>query len=318
MDARQEWTSEANHKFDDELWLLGQPPLHDYLRYAEDMTIQGAGAERADLVDEWRAANDRYYDLAESEPGIADTVEIRDLPVELGPLAAEVRADGRYRRAFDSLPTRFAIVELDKLVVSQQHVNLTHADRLKSRLGLAPSRETLFRFCLPLERPQALVQSRRMGSRRFLFWSESSDLRFQEAARLNPEQVCDYDAFGPMAGVIGLAVGYGSNFLNLIQSDNRLLLHNGHHRAYALRDMGITHAPCIIQTVTRTDELNLVASQDVCEMPAFYFKAPRPPVLKDFFDPKLRKVFRTPRIVRAVEVSFEVREFETRDFGTLG
>ena len=36
--------------------------------------------------------------------------------------------------------------------------------------------------------------------------------------------------------------------------------------------------------------------------------------LKDFFDPKLRKVHRTPRLTRAVEVTFEVRDFETRDF----
>jgi hypothetical protein len=109
-------------------------------------------------------------------------------------------------------------------------------------------------------------------------------------------------------------VGYGSNFLNVIQSDGRLLLHNGYHRAYALRELGVTHAPCIMQTATRRDELNLVASRSVLEDPAFYLKAARPPLLKDFFDPRLRKVLRVPKILRVVELSFEAKEFEIVDF----
>ena len=111
-------------------------------------------------------------------------------------------------------------------------------------------------------------------------------------------------------GILGLKVGYSSNFLSVIESDKRMVLHNGHHRAYALRAMGYTHAPCIIQTVTRTDELNLVASREVTEAPAHYFKSARPPLLKDFFNSRIRKVFQLPRILRMVEVSFEVREFE--------
>jgi len=62
--------------------------------------------------------------------------------------------------------------------------------------------------------------------------------------------------------------------------------------------------------VTRRDELNLVASRAVIEEPAFYFKTARPPLLKDFFDPRIRKVLRVPTILRAVEVSFEVKDFD--------
>ena len=43
--------------------------------------------------------------------------------------------------------------------------------------------------------------------------------------------------------------------------------------------------------------------------PAFYFGAKRPPLLKDFFDPKIRKVFPVKRTASVVEVSFEVREY---------
>ena len=55
---------------------------------------------------------------------------------------------------------------------------------------------------------------------------------------LRPEQVTDYQAAGPLAGVVGVAVGYGSNFLNAVALGGRLVLNNGFHRAYALRPSG--------------------------------------------------------------------------------
>jgi hypothetical protein len=206
------------------------------------------------------------------------------------------------------------MVELDRLVMSQIHVNLTHIERLRTRIDAAASPEALFRFCLPLDRAEAPVRMRKVGSNRFLFWSESSDFRFHEPALLKPDQIGGYSSFGPLGGVIGLTVGYGSNFLNVIESDGRMVLHNGYHRAYALRSLGITHAPAIVQTVTRRDELNLVASRAVLDDPAFYFKTARPPLLKDFFDPRIRKVLRVPKILRMIELSFEVNEVEVVDF----
>lgn len=318
MDSRPEWVSNRSERdrAQQELWLLGQPSLKIYLDFVKDMVVGGAEIPRAALADEWRAANDHFYDQAEREGGEADRIGIRELDPVLEPLAAAVRADIRYQRAFDLLPTRFAMVELDRLVVPQPHVNLAHVERLKQRIGSSPSPEALFRFCQPLDRQEAPVKVRQKGSRRFMFWSDSADFRFHEPALLGPNQVTGYDPLGPLGGIVGLMVGFGSNFLNVIQSEDRLLLHNGHHRAYALRELGITHAPCIVQTVTRRDELNLVASSSVCETPVFYFKAPRPPLLKDFFDPALRKVLTVERLLSVVELSFEVKSYEIADFAT--
>jgi hypothetical protein len=168
---------------------------------------------------------------------------------------------------------------------------------------------------MPVRNVETPVDMRRLGSKRFLFWSKSSDFRFHEAALLNPSQISDYEPFGPVGAAIGVMLGYGSNLLNVVQSDNRLLLHNGHHRAYTLLEMGFTHAPCIIRSVTRRDELNLLISADAASDPAFYFRAARPPMLKDFFDPRIRKVVKVPRLMRLLEVSIEVKEHETTDFG---
>ena len=297
-----------------EAWILGQPPLQKYLDFMEEIAPLKSAPSRKALIDDWRRANDHYYKLEVAEDGIADKAGIAPLAASLRGLARKVKADPRYKRSFDDLPTRFAMVELDRLIVPQPHVNLDHIARLKLRLGPKRTPAALFHFCLPLDRSEADVQMRRAGANRYLFWSPSSDFRFQEPVVLTPDQIRGYQAFGPIGSVIGLTVGFGSNFLTVIKSDGRLLLHNGHHRAYALRDLGVTHAPCIVQTVTRRDELNLVASRAVRDDPAFYFKSARPPLLKDFFDPKLRKVISVPPLTRVVELSFDVKEFEIKDF----
>ena len=300
---------------EEEAWLLGQPSLRKYLDFVDEMVIDGKLQSRIALADQWRAANDYYYELEKQEAGLADNTGVFELDPSLKQLAGAVEADSRFRRTFDLLPTRIAMVDLDQLIVSQVNVTLEHSRRLIAKIGPSPSPEDVFRFCLPLDRQEAPVSVRKIGSKRYQFWSHSSDLRFLEPVLLNGDQISQYESFGPMGGVVGLVVGFGSNFLNVIESGSRLLIHNGHHRAHALRAMGLRQAPCIIQTVTRRDELDLAASPDVAKSPEFYFSAARPPMLKDFFDPRICKVLEVHKVQRMIELSFEVKDFEVRDFG---
>jgi hypothetical protein len=168
----------------------------------------------------------------------------------------------------------------------------------------------VFRFCQPLDQQVPSITIRRIGEKGYSFTSKSSDFRFREAVLLRPDQVHGGEQFGRFGAIVGLVVGYSSNFLTAIQSENRLLLHNGHHRAFALLDHGVTHAPCILQTVTRLDELNLIAGRTVQKFPAFYFAATRPPLLKDFVDPRIRKVLRIPRLLQMINVNFDVQDHE--------
>ena len=294
---------------DEEIWLLGQPALVDYLSFVEEAVVGGAALDRAALTDEWRKANDYYEELEQREAGLADGAECRPLDAALAPLVEEVTADARFRNTFDTLPTSFGMVELDRLVVFQKSVTGNFVESVKERLGPDPDAAAQFRFCMPLGQPEAPVRIQRLGSKRFLFHSDSTDLRFHEAALLSPSQLPDYRSFGAIAGVVGLVVGFGGNFLNVIRADGRLLLHNGYHRACALRSLGITHAPCVITTVTRMDELQLTAKAEVTRNPRFYFGAARPPLLKDFFDPRIRKALPVHRQRRIVEVNYEVRDY---------
>src|SRR5262249_47441208 len=131
----------------EEIWLLGQPALGDYLDYVRKMTIDGALADKRALVDEWRAAKHYYYELEESEKNIADEIECRDLPAELALLVEEVKASPGFRRTYDTLPTTFAVVELDRLILFQKHVAAHFVKDLMSRLGPKPTPEAVFRFC---------------------------------------------------------------------------------------------------------------------------------------------------------------------------
>ena len=138
--------------------------------------------------------------------------------------------------------------------------------------------------------------------------SPSNDLRFLGTMRLKANHIKDYPPPGTLVGVIGIAVGFGSNFLNAIYAENRLVLNNGSHRAYALRDLGVTHVPCIIQYPSTREELVIAASGDLRDHPDLYLRSPRPSMLKDYFNPKLRKIVALKRRVRQVTVKFETDE----------
>lgn len=294
------------------IWLLGQPPLTDYLDFVKAKVTGGAGIMPVDLVAEWRTANDHYYDLAVSEAGIADAIDVRPLPRALRPLETAVRANPWFRHSFNELPTRFAMVELDKLVVTQTHVERGHHDAFAATLGRDLKKR--FHFCIPLDRALPPVRIQRLGDHRWLFSSESTDLRERTPLLIEGPQLATLGADGPVAALLGLPVGFGSNFMSAVASGKRIVLQNGYHRAYALRRVGITHAPCIIEDVTRKDELRVGGDDEVNADPEFYFAQPRPPMLKDFFDPRFAKTLPVKAIDTIVEVELKVRSGTATDW----
>ena len=289
------------------VWLLGQPHLSDYLSFVRDKVVDGDRLRPRLLADEWRVANDLYYDLEQQEAGIADGADCLPLPRRLAPLARKVLRDRYFVESFDTLPVEIRMVELARLVVSQSNIGCGFADKLQRQLPDPSDMEALFHFCLPLERPQPPVRVRKSGKDRYVFTSPSTDFRLHPPTILQPTQVEGLKSFGPVASILAFAVGFGSNFLSVVRSDERLLLQNGYHRAFALLSAGVTHAPAVVQTVTRKDELRLAASDDVVEDPAFYFRAARPPLLRDFLDPRLGKRL----LARAMQTTIEI-EFKTR------
>jgi hypothetical protein len=293
---------------DESLYLIGRPTLKQFIRFVKREAVEPA--DEATLIEEWQAAKDHIGTLEKEEAGHADHPVIT--PIEVGgkykSLLVEFLKDPLVQNGFNTVPTEVAFVELDRLVVYQHHIDLTFVRQLKQKLGPAPSDEDIFRACLPYDHPHPPAKWSRVDDRTFVFVSPSNDMRYLGHMRLQSGHLKDYPPPGALVGVVGLAVGFGCNFLNAVHAENRLILNNGSHRAYALREMGFTHVPCVVQHVATRDELDVVAASAVRRDPDNFLKGTRPSMLKDYFNPKLRKVTAVHRQLKQITVKFEVDE----------
>lgn len=281
------------------MFLLGRPPLAEYLGFATEAL--GATADVGGLGAEWRVANDHILELESSEAGIANNPPIGPPVPEL---ANPVMNHPVVQKSFAIVPFSLGVVELDRLVVHQKHINLEYVDALKASMAGRTDEVSLYAMAFPLGRDLPMVNRARVAQNAFAFISPSSDIRLLDAVVLEPSQVVGYQPAGFPTGIVALVVGFGSNLLSAIHAEGRLVLNNGSHRAYALRELGFKEAPCLIQHVSRREELNVVARGELSDRTDVYLASPRPPLLKDYFDPLLRKEIAVPGKVRQVRVAF--------------
>lgn len=292
---------------DQHVFLIGRPPIGDFLSYVRNLALDAQRRDEGVLADEWRAANDRVRELETTEAGLADDPPKLPLPPEMHSLAEEIQADPAFRNAFRLVPVEIAMLELDRLVVFQKHINLMYVNEVQERLPDGePTPEELFRFCIPREVHTVPVRIAQTAATSYTFVSPSHDFRYIEPVLLDADQVRGYDRMGPVTAILGIVVGFGSNYLVGMQIENRIILVNGSHRAYALRERGVTHAPCIIQKITRMEELEIVGTDELRRNSDRYVQAPRPPMLKDYFDVRLRKVLQVARKHRMIKLTFGV------------
>src|SRR5437867_1380646 len=168
---------------DENLYLIGRPTMKQFIRYVRGHAVNPPGD--AILADEWQAANDYVRTLEKEEAGCADNPPISPLEVnaKYEPLLIEFLKDPLVRNSFNTVPTDVAMVELDRLVVYQKHIDLTYVRRLAATLGggarsRPPSDEQVFRTCLLHDHDEAPVRWSRVQHDRFVFVSPSNDLRF--------------------------------------------------------------------------------------------------------------------------------------------
>lgn len=292
----------------DHVFLAGRPPLNEFLGFVSSQSVDHSQNDFGPLTAAWLAANSRVMRIEQSEAGIADNAAIRELPADVSDLASAVLKSDVVRRQYGIAPFRLGMIDLDRTVVYQKQINLEHVAAIRQRLGETPSDEEVFRLCLPLDDARVdpdvhgVLAQQQPGVSQFILSSASTDLRVFTPQMVDASEVSLEMPGGVPAKFIVVPVGYSANFVSALAVNGRVLLNNGSHRAYALREAGLTHAPALIQDVSHPDLLSVLTNDEVVQRSNDFFVAPRPPLLKDYFDDDLRITLRVERKSRQVTV----------------
>ena len=211
-----------------------------------------------------------------------------------------------FRQTFSSVPVAFGMVELDKLVVCQQHIGRASVDRMVNGLPRPLADADLAAVCLPLTAGDASFKVAHQGGERFVFVSDTHDTRFLGAQLVNPADIKGLQVHGHAQAVLALSVGFTTNVLNVVRYGGRMVLNNGYHRALALLQLGVTHAPCLIQVCAHWEDVGLAGASEMYDNGPAYFSTARPPLLRDYANPALTRTFVTRRARKEIRISFEV------------
>jgi hypothetical protein len=123
----------------------------------------------------------------------------------------------------------------------------------------------------------------------YVFSSQSNDLRFLDVVTVEPAAIQNYDPFGAASHAIVIYVGFSDNVISATRTGKRIVLTNGSHRVYALRELAFSHVPCLLTDASDGDASDFLLPVDVKQDRHFYLHAPRPPLFKDYFDSRLTR-----------------------------
>jgi hypothetical protein len=283
-------------------YLLGTPPLREFMEFIRARCPGSGSMLDENLTEEWRGAARRIRELEDTERGCVDNAALLPLPDAIETLASEVLLDPVVARSLRLLPYRWAMVELDRLIVHQRSVDLAFISDLKRAVPSRPNHEDLLRIASGGIGSAPEVQVTRTSENVYTFSSVSSDLRFLDLALLHPNAVRGYDIPGRATKVLALFVGYGVNLLCALRMQGRLILINGTHRAHLLCELGVRRLPCLVREVACDEDLDLIGASEIKQSLPVYLRAPRPPLLKDFFDPLICKIIPVASASRLVHV----------------
>lgn len=288
--------------------LTGRPPLARFVRFIRSKTLGGLGANEAELAKEWRQGRDIVRELETAERGWADDHELLPLPEEMAPLAERGMNRPSMQRLKNYAPRRWCLVEIDRLVVFQQHINLRFVEEIRAALPRTPTPEDIIRTAAGnVEQRRPVVRTLQSEDGTYSFSSTSNDLRFLDVVNLDAGCIRDFEPSGCASSAVVIFVGFSDNLISAVHANNRVILTNGTHRVYALRALGITHVPCVVTHASREEEYEFILPGEVKADRDPYLKAPRPPVFKDYFDPRIVKRVQVPRLnhVLAAKLSLE-------------
>jgi len=299
----------VEYPFRNYLLLLGASAKAEVVNYVRTQCIPEEEINLDMILRDWTGANSHFKNIEQSQTGEPEKIGTQEIPAENAPEIKRIEDDPLFKQAFSMLPYEFRLVEIDRLVASQRAVNLDYVDILKTTIPAKPTVTDLIDICLSPPKNIKPPAEQILAPGVFSYTSENLDFRFLGGFRkpLTKDDINASTAGGfPLAAVV-ILVGLGSSSMNCLAFGNRVVLNNGFHRAYALRSVGVTHIPVVVQKITNP-QLEFPAV--VADLPREYLLgANRPALLRDFSDPKLTKHLRVKARNKVVQVQWAANQF---------
>ncbi|TMI23046.1 hypothetical protein E6H31_00230 [Candidatus Bathyarchaeota archaeon] len=219
----------------------------------------------------------------------------------------QVAATPAFTGAFQGTAWSFKQVEIDNLTSFQMYVDLDYVTELNHALPNRPESLDIAKFCLPTEFPVQTSVNLDVAAQSITFVSHAPNMLITGMG-VNPS--------GPQSPLgAGFNIGANPNYVTVVKYANRLLLKNGYHRLYALRQRGITTSPCVY---AETTDFN----QTGANRPGFFRKeilmSPRPPVVADFFDETLSAEIKIRPSLHVIRIKAEQFPVPLVDADRLG
>ncbi|HEV2251992.1 MAG TPA: hypothetical protein VGS06_02240 [Streptosporangiaceae bacterium] len=203
-------------------------------------------------------------DLDEYMPG-AETA----LPSALASAEAAIRARDVFQREYAAKGDyEFVSVPIDSLLAPQWQADLQYVDELAQGLAADGRQEDDFDFAFP----QGSIAEPMISGNTLLFTSRSNDINISPVPTYRPRDG-GYD--------IVLRAEPRPNYVHVAKLDGRLILINGTHKVLALRKARRTQVYALLRSVARQEELGLDLRASFFA-PQSYFRASRPPLVRDF------------------------------------
>ncbi|WP_231757333.1 hypothetical protein [Microbulbifer elongatus] len=266
--------------------LKGIFPLPRFIRFIKERCPPRSFHDHA-LVEEWREARATVKILVQEESGTADLIDERELPEEMRSLADKVLQEPSMHRMVSMVPRRWCMVEIDRLVVFQDSINLHHVEKIKENLSSDPSAEEIIELASSSGKHSNPEIRCTQSDGGYMFSSASNDLRFLDVTMMDPNAIRDFTPIGSASHAIVVYVGFSDNVITATRSGNRIILTNGSHRVYALRELGFRYVPCLLIDATEGDVSDFLLPAAVKQDRAFYLESSRPPLFKDYIDKRL-------------------------------
>jgi len=262
------------------------------------------------------------------QDSIVDDLNLQETEMDFDPSLRDrilaVRAKLDRLPYWKATPYTIKLVEIDKLIALQGSVNLNRVERIRRRIPSNASLGDLIDLCFDFNRPPTPVYCNLVAPNAYAFSTVDEDVRFpQPEIRLLPRHQTSENlpSWESLPSLVVQAVP-GDPFVYVVKTHapaglfpsipitgtrHFFVLQNGFHRAYALREAGFTHIPCIVvEPVTGTETGFLQTNWSPERQQQIML--PRPPLMKDFFNPGLIETVRTRTKETVWKVSWNIEK----------